>query len=121
MCAWYSSVEHMCNTVVSAAIGASHISSHSHCNHAAFTYAVRVPLLSTTLGLSAFARPAAAATFASSASIIDQVTFKEMGMLSWLIVDVAIQWAGWAVSAALKVSPLAAVTLPWHGCGQASK
>jgi hypothetical protein len=27
-----------------------------------------------------------------------------MGMLSWLIIDVAIQWAGWAVSAILKVS-----------------
>jgi hypothetical protein len=25
-------------------------------------------------------------------------------MLSWLIVDVAMQWAGWAVSALLKVS-----------------
>jgi hypothetical protein len=35
--------------------------------------------------------------------VIDQVTFKEMGMLSWLIVDVAIQWAGWAVSALFKV------------------
>lgn len=62
----------------------------------------RVPLLTTTLGLGAFVRPAAAATF-TSASIIDQVTFREMGMLSWLIVDVAIQWAGWAVSALLKV------------------
>jgi hypothetical protein len=32
-----------------------------------------------------------------------------MGMLSWLIVDVAIQWAGWAVSAILKVSMAVAV------------
>lgn len=95
-------------TLASAAIGAGHTHMRSYRNHAAFAYAFRVPLLSTTLGLSAFARPAAAATFASSASIIDQVTFKEMGMLSWLIVDVAIQWAGWAVSAAFKVSPSAA-------------
>ncbi|KAF8062669.1 hypothetical protein HT031_003998 [Scenedesmus sp. PABB004] len=47
------------------------------------------------------ARPAAAASFAS-ASVIDQVTFKQWGMLSWLIIDVAIQWGGWAVSALLK-------------------
>jgi hypothetical protein len=69
----------------------------------------RVPLVTTSLGLSVFARPAAAAAFTTSASIIDQVTFKEMGMLSWLIVDVAIQWGGWAVSALLKVrgKPLA--------------
>jgi hypothetical protein len=26
---------------------------------------------------------------------MDQLTFKEMGLLSWLIVDVAIQWGGW--------------------------
>lgn len=63
----------------------------------------RVPLVTTSLGLGVFARPAAAAAFNTSASIIDQVTFKEMGMLSWLIVDVAIQWGGWAVSALLKV------------------
>lgn len=65
-------------------------------------------LLGATWGLGVFARPAAAAaafstSTATAASIIDQLTFKEMGMLSWLIVDVAIQWAGWAVSAALKV------------------
>jgi hypothetical protein len=59
--------------------------------------------MTTSLGLGVFARPAAAAAFTTSASIIDQVTFKEMGMLSWLIVDVAIQWGGWAVSALLKV------------------
>jgi hypothetical protein len=71
-----------------------------------------------------FARPAAAAAFSTSASIIDQVTFKEMGMLSWLIVDVAIQWGGWAVSALLKVRGKslaqqhlhAAVQLAWTPC-----
>jgi hypothetical protein len=64
---------------------------------------LRSSLLAATLGLGAFGRPAAAASFASSAAIIDQVTFKEMGLLSWLLVDVAIQWGGWAVSALLKV------------------
>lgn len=49
-----------------------------------------------------FLRPAAA-SFATSAAVIDQVTFREMGMLSWLIIDFAIQWGGWAVSALLKV------------------
>eukprot|EP00879_Flechtneria_rotunda_P024862 GHRR01026381.1.p1 GENE.GHRR01026381.1~~GHRR01026381.1.p1 ORF type:complete len:300 (+),score=97.06 GHRR01026381.1:326-1225(+) len=47
-------------------------------------------------------KPAAAASFASSPAVIDQLRFTEMGMLSWLIVDVAIQWGGWAVSALLK-------------------
>jgi hypothetical protein len=65
---------------------------------------LRSSLLAATLGLGAFGRPAAAASFASSAAIIDQVTFKEMGLLSWLLVDVAIQWGGWAVSALLKVN-----------------
>lgn len=64
---------------------------------------LRSSLLAATLGLGAFGRPAAAASFATQAAIIDQVTFKEMGLLSWLIVDVAIQWGGWAVSALLKV------------------
>jgi hypothetical protein len=36
-------------------------------------------------------------------SILDQATFKEMGLLSWAIIDLAINWGGWAVSAALKV------------------
>jgi len=36
-------------------------------------------------------------------SIIDQATFKEMGLLSWAIIDLAINWGGWAVSAALQV------------------
>lgn len=36
-------------------------------------------------------------------SALDQATFKEMGLLSWLIVDLAINWGGWAVSAVLKV------------------
>lgn len=39
-------------------------------------------------------------------SAIDQITFREMGLLSWLIVDLAINWAGWAVSAALQVCRL---------------
>lgn len=77
----------------------------------------RVPLqasFATTLGLG-FLRPAAAASFATSAAVIDQVTFREMGMLSWLIIDFAIQWGGWAVSALLKVGrgPLARAT---HTC-----
>lgn len=67
---------------------------------------LRTSLLAATLGLGVFGRPAAAASFATQAAIIDQVTFKEMGLLSWLIVDVAIQWGGWAVSALLKVKML---------------
>ncbi|KIY96576.1 hypothetical protein MNEG_11386 [Monoraphidium neglectum] len=35
-------------------------------------------------------------------SVIDQATFKEMGLLSWAIIDLAINWGGWAVSAALQ-------------------
>lgn len=68
-------------------------------------HARRVPIqttLATSLGLSLL-RPAAAASFATSAAVIDQVTFREMGMLSWLIIDFAIQWGGWAVSTLLKV------------------
>jgi hypothetical protein len=77
----------------------------------------RGPLLATTVtSFAAFARPAAAASFVTSASIIDQVTFKEMGMLSWLIVDVAIQWFGWGVSTILKVCRLG----PWAEKGDSS-
>lgn len=39
-------------------------------------------------------------------SALDQITFKEMGLLSWLVVDLAINWAGWAVSAVLKTDKL---------------
>lgn len=39
-------------------------------------------------------------------SIIDQATFKEMGLLSWAIIDLAINWGGWAVSAALQTDKL---------------
>uniref|UniRef100_A0A383WPW5 Uncharacterized protein n=1 Tax=Tetradesmus obliquus TaxID=3088 RepID=A0A383WPW5_TETOB len=81
-------------------------SSGSTAGQASLLQTFRVPLrsslLAATLGLGTFGRPAAAASFASSAAIIDQVTFKEMGLLSWLLVDVAIQWGGWAVSALLK-------------------
>lgn len=35
-------------------------------------------------------------------SAIDQITFKEMGLLSWLVVDLAINWGGWLVSSVLK-------------------
>jgi hypothetical protein len=42
----------------------------------------------------------------SSSSIVDQLTFKEMGLLSWLIIDVAIQWGGWAVAVLFKVGLL---------------
>ena len=44
-------------------------------------------------------------TFASS-SIVDQLTFKEMGLLSWLIVDAAINWGGWALAVLFKVGGL---------------
>jgi hypothetical protein len=39
----------------------------------------------------------------TSADIIAQLQFKEMGLLSWLIVDFAINWGGWAVATLLKV------------------
>lgn len=39
----------------------------------------------------------------ASNSALAQLQFKEMGMLSWLIVDLAINWGGWALATALKV------------------
>lgn len=101
-----SSVPHCISRIV--ADGQSWHVSESCCCPAALSCRVplRSSLLAATLGLGTFGRPAAAASFASYAAIIDQVTFKEMGLLSWLLVDVAIQWGGWAVSALLKVGGL---------------
>jgi hypothetical protein len=39
----------------------------------------------------------------ASNSALAQLQFKEMGMLSWLIVDLAINWGGWALATAFKV------------------
>jgi hypothetical protein len=71
----------------------------------------RRPLLGgSLLGAAAAGSPgglravgASFATMGQGPSVIDQATFKEMGLLSWLIVDLAINWGGWAVSAVLKV------------------
>lgn len=46
-------------------------------------------------------------TTAAFASIIPSGVpkFSEMGMFGWLLVDLAINWSGWAVAALLKVGP----------------
>jgi hypothetical protein len=66
-----------------------------------------------SLGLASAARPAAAAwasgtraallSTLAEGSILNQLKFKEMGMLSWLVVDLAINWGGWALATLLKV------------------
>lgn len=51
-------------------------------------------------------------TAASQASIFlpqGVKSFKEMGIFGWFLVDLAINWAGWAVAAALKVG-----SIGWH-------
>ena len=77
---------------------------HPTCAHVC-SHALRAVYGSTFLASSSWTA-LRSCTFGSS-SIVEQLTFKEMGLLSWVVVDLAINWGGWALAVLFKVGFLA--------------